>query len=52
MQKGHDAYSYGNTAQNGRDYLFRSNGTLQTTFTNPTPAVADLIGSSVAEVNR
>ena len=42
------AYSYGTTAQNGRAYLFRTNGTLQTTFTNPNPARVQAFGVSVA----
>jgi hypothetical protein len=32
----------------GASYLFSTNGTLITTFTNPTPAIADLFGSAVA----
>jgi hypothetical protein len=34
----------------GAAYLFRTNGTLLATFTNPTPAVGDFFGSSVAAV--
>jgi hypothetical protein len=34
----------------GAAYLFSTNGTLLTTFTNPTPAVNDLFGNSVAAV--
>jgi hypothetical protein len=34
----------------GAAYLFRTNGTLLTTFTNPTPALQDLFGISVASV--
>jgi photosystem II stability/assembly factor-like uncharacterized protein len=34
----------------GAAYLFSTNGTLLTTFTNPTPAVADRFGWSVAGV--
>ena len=34
----------------GAAYLFSTNGTLLTTFTNPTPAVGDLFGSAVAGV--
>ena len=40
------AYSYGTVAQNGRAYLFRTNGTLQTTFTNPAPATVQAFGLS------
>ncbi|MEO7676633.1 MAG: hypothetical protein ABIV39_07730 [Verrucomicrobiota bacterium] len=42
------AYNYGTTAQNGRAYLFRTNETLQTTFTNPNPARVQAFGLSVA----
>ncbi len=34
----------------GAAYLFSTNGTLLTTFTNPTPASADYFGISVAAV--
>ena len=34
----------------GEAYLFSTNGTLLTTFTNPTPASLDTFGSSVASV--
>jgi hypothetical protein len=34
--------------QTGAAYLFSTNGTLITTFTNPTPAAFDLFGNSVA----
>jgi hypothetical protein len=34
----------------GAAYLFSINGTLLTTFTNPTPAVSDFFGCSVAAV--
>jgi len=34
----------------GAAYLFRTNGTLITTFTNPTPAASDFFGYSVATV--
>ena len=34
----------------GAAYLFSANGTLLTTFTNPTPAVSDIFGISVAAV--
>jgi len=34
----------------GAAYLFSTNGVLLTTFTNPTPAVSDYFGSSVAGV--
>ena len=37
-------------ADAGAAYLFRTNGTLLTTFTNPTPAIADLFGNAVAAV--
>ena len=37
-------------AQAGAAYLFSPNGTLLTTFTNPTPAVDDYFGYSVAAV--
>jgi hypothetical protein len=33
----------------GVGYLFNTNGTLPTTFTNPTPAVGDAFGARVAE---
>ncbi len=36
--------------QAGAAYLFNTNGTLLTTFTNPTPASSDYFGSSVAAV--
>ena len=42
------AYSYGTTAQNGRAYLFRTNGALQTTFINPAPATVQAFGLSAA----
>lgn len=42
------AYSYGTLAQNGRAYLFRTNGALQTTFTNPAPATVQAFGLSAA----
>jgi len=42
------AFSYGTTAQNGRAYLFSTEGTLQTTFTNPNPARVQAFGVSVA----
>ncbi len=34
----------------GAAYLFSTNGTLLTTFTNPTPAAADLFGNAVAAI--
>jgi hypothetical protein len=42
------AYSYGTTAQNGRAYLFRTNGVLRTTFTNPAPATVQAFGLAAA----
>jgi hypothetical protein len=41
-----------NTGANsaGAAYLFRTNGTLVTTFTNPTPVAGDNFGASVAAV--
>jgi hypothetical protein len=42
------AYSYGTTAQNGRAYLFRTNGALRTTFTNPAPATVQAFGLAAA----
>jgi len=36
--------------QAGAAYLFSTNGTLTTTFTNPTPAASDRFGNSVAGV--
>jgi hypothetical protein len=36
--------------QAGAAYLFNTNGTLLTTFTNPTPATFDTFGSSIAGV--
>jgi hypothetical protein len=36
----------------GAAYLFDANGTLITTFTNPTPATADFFGYSVAAVGN
>jgi len=42
------AFSYGTTAQNGRAYLFNTNGTLQTTFINPATATVQAFGVSVA----
>ena len=42
------AFSYGTTAQNGRAYLFRTNGALQTTFTNPATATVQAFGLSAA----
>lgn len=36
----------------GAAYLFRTNGTLLTTFTNPTPASADYFGKTVAAVGN
>jgi hypothetical protein len=38
-------------AQLGRAYLFRSNGVLLTTFTNPAPATTQAFGWSVAAMN-
>jgi hypothetical protein len=37
-------------AQAGAAYLFSTNGTLLTTFTNPTPAASEFFGQSVAAV--
>ena len=37
-------------ADAGAAYLFSTNGTLLTTFTNPTPAACDLFGSALAAV--
>lgn len=37
-------------ANSGAAYLFRTNGALLTTFTNPTPAASDEFGISVAAV--
>lgn len=42
------AFSYGTTSQIGRAYLFRTNGTLQTTFTNPAPATVQAFGLAAA----
>lgn len=39
-------------ANSGAAYLFRTNGTLLTTFTNPTPAASDEFGVSVAAVGN
>ena len=36
----------------GAAYLFRTNGTLLTTFTNPTPAIQDAFGMSVAALGN
>jgi len=36
----------------GAAYLFSTNGTLLTTFTNPAPAAADLFGNAVAVVGN
>jgi hypothetical protein len=36
----------------GKAYLFQTNGMLQTTFTNPTPAIGDQFGYSVAALGR
>jgi len=36
----------------GRAYLFSTNGTLLNTFTNPTPALQDFFGSSVAALGN
>jgi hypothetical protein len=45
------AIDYGGAKGNGgAAYLFNTNGTLLTTFTNPTPATSDLFGWSVAAV--
>lgn len=45
------AYNYHvGQAQVGRAYLFRTDGTLLTTFTNPVPATAQAFGFSVATV--
>jgi hypothetical protein len=44
------AIAYGGGASGGAAYLFRTNGTLVTTFTNPTPAAYDYFGWSVAAV--
>jgi hypothetical protein len=45
------AYSDNTGAVNaGAAYLFSTNGTLLTTFTNPTPAASDFFGRSVAAV--
>jgi hypothetical protein len=38
--------------RSGSAYLFSTNGTLLTTFTNPTPAVADNFGWSVTAVGN
>jgi hypothetical protein len=38
----------GGAIDTGAAYVFNTNGTLLTTFTNPTPAVGDLFGSRVA----
>jgi hypothetical protein len=46
------AYSYGTTAQNGRAYLFRTNGSLQTTFTNPAPATVQAFGLAIASMGN
>jgi hypothetical protein len=46
------AYSYGTTAQNGRAYLFRTNGSLQTTFTNPAPATVQAFGLAIASLGN
>jgi len=45
--------AYGDNAgatQAGAAYLFSTNGTLLTTFTNPTPAASDIFGVAVAAV--
>ncbi|HYG24859.1 MAG TPA: tail fiber domain-containing protein [Verrucomicrobiae bacterium] len=39
-------------ADAGSAYLFSTNGTLLTTFTNPAPAIGDSFGSSVAAVGN
>jgi len=39
-------------ASAGAAYLFSANGTLLTTFTNPTPAVSDYFGISVTALGR
>jgi hypothetical protein len=45
------AYNYSvGVSQVGRAYLFRTNGTLLTTFTNPAPVSAQAFGFSVAAV--
>ncbi len=36
----------------GAAYLFNTNGTLLTTFTNPTPAAGDFFGDSVAALGK
>ena len=47
------AIDYGGTkGTGGAAYLFSTNGTLLTTFTNPTPAAGDYFGWSVAAVGR
>jgi hypothetical protein len=42
----------GSMGTGGTAYLFNTNGTLLTTFTNPNPAHADNFGGSVAAVGR
>jgi hypothetical protein len=45
------AYGDGTGATNaGAAYLFRTDGTLLATFTNPTPAAGDVFGNAVAAV--
>ena len=44
------AIDYGGTGNGGAAYLYSTNGTLLTTFTNPTPAAYDYFGWSVAAV--
>jgi len=39
-------------AQAGAAYLFRTDGTLLTTFTNPTPAADDFFGNAVAALGN
>ena len=42
------AVSYGQMAQIGRVYLFNTNGSLLTTFTNPNPARVQAFGAALA----
>lgn len=41
-------YDFSPVPNSGTAYLFMTNGTLLTTFTNPTPAEVDVFGGSVA----
>lgn len=43
-------FDYPGAAWSGAAYLFGTNGTWLTTFTNPTPAISDNFGNSVAAV--